>query len=81
MGSIKTLLYTTIDLLSEREAREILKFTRLLKEKKEVSSTLNKLAVDETFVLPTCRPKAFRIVKPVQGKGTPASRLLIEDRR
>lgn len=35
----------------------------------------------ETFKIPGKKPKAFRIVKPIQGKGIPASELLIKDRR
>ncbi|MDN3515101.1 MAG: hypothetical protein NG747_11965 [Candidatus Brocadia sp.] len=35
----------------------------------------------EAFKIPVKKPKAFRIVKPIQGKGIPASELLIKDRR
>lgn len=35
----------------------------------------------EAFKIPVKKPKAFRIVKPIQGKGIPASELLVKDRR
>ncbi|NUO10464.1 MAG: hypothetical protein HUU08_17715 [Candidatus Brocadia sp.] len=35
----------------------------------------------EAFKIPVKKPKAFRIVKPIPGKGIPASELLIKDRR
>lgn len=35
----------------------------------------------EAFKIPVVKAKAFRVVKPIQGKGIPASELLIKDRR
>ncbi|OOP55352.1 MAG: hypothetical protein AYP45_14955 [Candidatus Brocadia carolinensis] len=35
----------------------------------------------EAFKIPGIKTKAFRVVKPIQGKGIPASELLIKDRR
>ena len=35
----------------------------------------------EAFKIPVKKAKAFRVVKPVQGKGIPASELLIKNRR
>ena len=81
MSSVKVSLHTTIDSLSEKDAREILKFARLLKEKREVSLSLKRLDIDKAFKIPTDGVQTFRTVKPVQGRGIPASRLLLEDRR
>lgn len=35
----------------------------------------------KAFKIPVIKAKAFRVVKPIQGKGIPASELLIKDRR
>jgi len=35
----------------------------------------------EVFKIPVKKAKAFRVVKPIQGKGIPASELLVKDRR
>lgn len=35
----------------------------------------------KAFKIPVIKTKAFRVVKPIQGKGIPASELLIKDRR
>ena len=81
MGSVKEALHTTIESLSEREARQVMKIVRVLKSKKETSMTLKTLAVDTAFRMPEKRVKPFRDIRPIQGKGIPASELLVKDRR
>ncbi|MFH1434281.1 MAG: hypothetical protein ABIJ56_01070 [Pseudomonadota bacterium] len=81
MSSIKESLYKTIELLSEKEARQIMKLIRLLRKNRAGSRTLQRLAIDTAFNIPVKKPKARRIVKPIRGKGVPASTLLVENRR
>ena len=56
-----------------KEIIEDLSDMNILKGKKSESK--------EAFKIPAKRAKAFRVVKPIQGKGIPASELLIKDRR
>lgn len=81
MNSVKATLHDTIELLSEKEARQIMKFAQILRNKKGASLTLKRLSIDPAFKMPAEKTKAFRSVEPIHGKGIPASRLLIEDRR
>ncbi len=81
MSSVKASLRTTIESLSEQEARQIMEIVRALKSKKEASLTLKRLAVDSAFKISSKQSKPFRAIQPIQGKGIPASKLLIEDRR
>ena len=79
--SAKETLRKTIDLLSDEEARQILEFTQHLRKGSDGSQTLRCLAKDAAFHVPTGAPTGFRSVKPIQGKGIAASRLLVKDRR
>lgn len=81
MSSVKEALHTRIESLSEREARQVMKIVRVLKSKKETSSTLKRLAVDPAFEISPKQSKPFRAVRPLQVKGIPASELLVKDRR
>ncbi len=81
MESVKQALHSTIELLGDEEARQILEFARRLREKDAVSPTLRRLANDPTFRIPSMEKLAFRVVQPIEGKGIAASRLLVEDRR
>jgi len=81
MGSIKEALHTTIESLSEREARQVMRVIRVLKSKKDASSTLKRLAVDPAFEISPKQSKPFRAVRPIKVKGIPASELLVKDRR
>lgn len=80
MNAIKESLWRAIEALSEEEAAEVLQWIRDLQDKKARVSVLRKLAQDPTFIVPQ-NVVGFRPVTPVQGKGTPASSLLIQDRR
>ena len=81
MPTVKTSLHSTIESLSDKEARQIMRLVELLKEKKRGSLTLRQLAIDMAFKIPLEKARPFRIVQPIHGKGVPASRLLIGDRR
>lgn len=81
MSSAKESLHNTIELLNDEEARQILEFVQRIRKKSDVSLTLERLASDPTFKIPSEGVGVFRVIKPIRGKGIPASRLLMEDRR
>lgn len=81
MAAIKKSLRNTIDALSDEEARKVLTFARQFQKQNGSAKTLRRLANDPTFRVPSQRKENFRPIEPVKGKGIPASRLLVEDRR
>lgn len=82
MDSAKEMLRNTIELLNEEEVHQILEFAqRLMRERKSVSQTLQRLARDPTFHVPAEPYPVFHPIEPIQGKGIAASKLLVEDRR
>ncbi|HAZ32018.1 MAG TPA: hypothetical protein DCY61_04930 [Dehalococcoidia bacterium] len=81
MTSVKESLRSTIEVLSDEEARQILEFIQRLRTTSDVSATLRRLAIDPSFEVPSEGFGDFSIVEPIRGKGIPASRLLVEDRR
>jgi len=81
MLSVKESLRTTVDSISEEEALRVLSFIEQMRKHPVRSSTLKRLAGDPTFKVPPRKLGAFAKVDPMEGKGTPASRLLVEDRR
>ena len=81
MTSVKQSLYETIEELNEEEALQILEFIRRFQRKKRASQTLERLVDDPAFQVPSEVKKGFLPVEPVQGKGIPASQLLVEERR
>ncbi len=81
MSSVKELLRHTIELLSEEEAQQILTFVQNLQKQSNVSWTLRRLASDPAFQVPPEGLGIFPVVKPIEGKGIAASKLLVEDRR
>ena len=81
MSAIKERLHDTIEALSDKEAEEALRLILSLQRKDEVPLTLLRLAQDPTFRVPLGKVRRFRSIKPIEGSGIPASRLLIEDRR
>jgi len=80
-SSAKETLRKTVDLLSEEEARQLLQVTRRLQKRSGGSETLRRLAHDPAFRVPTAVSVGFRAVKPIQGKGIAAAKLLVQDRR
>ena len=81
MKSAKQTLHLTIETLSEEQAREVLALAQRVRRGKPASQTLKRLAHDLAFSVPQHRATPFGIVTPVQGKGSPASKLLEHDRR
>ncbi|MCL0069149.1 hypothetical protein M1O56_00655 [Dehalococcoidia bacterium] len=81
MNCVKESLRNTIEVLSDEEARQILEFIQRLRTTSDVSPTLRRLAIDPAFQVPSEGFRDFRIVEPISGKGIPASRRLVEDRR
>ncbi len=81
MNAIKESLWRAIEALSDEEAAEALRLIRDLRERHMCMSVLRRLAQDPTFTVPQDMVGGFRSIVPVQGKGAPASSLLIQDRR
>jgi len=81
MEAVKESLRNTIELLSDEEARKILEFAQRLRQKNNAALTLKRLAGIPTFRVPAEGLGVFRTVKPIRGRGIPASQLLAEDRR
>jgi hypothetical protein len=81
MSAVKDSLHSTIEQLDEEEARQLLRFIQHLRKEKGNAPALQRLAGDPAFIVPPQNRKGFGLVEPIQGKGIPASRLLVEDRR
>jgi len=80
MGATKDSLRQTIESLTEEQARQTLDFVRSLQNDKDYARLRRLLGGNPAFKLPP-RDHQFRDVKPVEVPGTPASKLLIADRR
>ena len=81
MLSAKDSLRTTVDSISDEEALRVLTFIEQMRKHPARSFTLKRLAADPTFKVPPRKLGAFAKVDPLEGKGAPASQLLLEDRR
>ena len=81
MSTIKESLQDTIARLSDEEARQVFEFAQHLRKTGTASPTIERLAGDPAFEIPSEEAGAFRVVQPIQGKGVPASELLVEERR
>lgn len=81
MSSLKQDLYATIDLLTDEEASQTLRFVAELKVRRILDKTPDSLGDDSAFRLPLSIHRAFSSIDPVRGSGADASRMLIEDRR
>lgn len=79
MSAVKESLRETIELLSEEEALQTLEFAQRLRDS-SISDSFRRLASDPTFKIPT-RGVSKRRGNPMEGKGIPASQLLVEERR
>lgn len=66
---------------SNEKAHQISAGNRRLREKSRVTKTLKALACDTAFTVPPASSRKCPAVKPLKGKGIPASRLLVMDRR
>jgi hypothetical protein len=81
MKSAKEALHQTVEMLSDEEAGQVLELAQRMRRGKPDSQTLRQLARDPAFHVPRKGASTFRVVKPVEGEGIPASRLLGQDRR
>jgi hypothetical protein len=81
MNVVKELLRHMIEQMSDTEACQLLEFAQHLQHRRDDSLTLKRLATDPVFKVPGNGARAFRIVEPIQGKGIPASKLLMDNRR
>jgi hypothetical protein len=81
MDAVKELLWQMIEQMSDAEARQLLEFAQHLQPRRADLLTWKRLATDPTFKLPGDGVMAFRIVEAIQGKGIPASKLLVDNRR
>jgi hypothetical protein len=81
MKSAKEVLHQTVETLSDEEARQVFELAQRIRRSKRDSQTLRRLAHDPAFHVPRKGVSTFRAVKPIEGKGTLASRLLGQDRR
>jgi hypothetical protein len=81
MNAVKELLRHMIEQMSDAEARQLLELAQHLQHRGEASLTLKRLATDPAFNAPGNGVRAFRTVEPIQGKGIPASKLLVDNRR
>ena len=77
MSTIKESLLSEIEQLDEEKIRRTLEFIQHLREER----TLDHLKNHPAIKAPAESPEGFRKVKPAPTKGTPASKLLIGDRR
>jgi len=80
MESLKESLHRAIELLGDEEAHELLDMVQHLRKGPVIPPSRRGLASDPIFSIPTAGA-AFRIVQPIDGRGIPASRLLVENRR
>jgi hypothetical protein len=81
MASTRDTLRSSIDLLTESEAREVAALTQTLYKRRGVSPTLARLAADPLFAVPSPVPPRFAERVAAKGSGAPASQLLVQDRR
>ena len=81
MSNALETLRETVASLSEAEAAKALEYIRRLRGGAPNRELLNLLAGDAAIHVPDEPFAPLPPVKPVQGAGTPASELLIRDRR
>jgi hypothetical protein len=81
MSSVKEALYHSIERLSDEEAHQTLAFIQHLHEQRDIASILRRLVHHPALRLPAEIQDGFRVVEPLKGKGIPASRRLVGERR
>ena len=81
MSPIKESRRQAIESLSDEEACKLLELANALRVPATASRLRQLFGGDPTFELPPEDSSGFPPVKPVRGKGIPASKLLIRDRR
>jgi len=81
MVSVKEKLYKTIENLDDELVQKILDYTELIQNGDKTEETMKRLAKDPSFEVPSKWPPEFSKFDPIPCKGTPASQILIKDRR
>jgi hypothetical protein len=81
MLSVKESLRATVDSINDEEALRVLAFIEQMRKHPVGSVTLKRMAGDPTFKVPPRKLGGFAKIDPMEGKGAPASQLLLEDRR
>ena len=81
MSAIKQTLIKQIEGMSDSDARQILRLTRKWNREKNGDRAFRELMKDPAIRMPKNLTREFKKIKPLRGKGIPASKLLIADRR
>jgi len=81
MASPRQELLDRISTLTDEEARRTIVFVDGLRGDDDTARLRRLLAGDPAFRVPASGTPRFREVKPARGKGQPASKLLVADRR
>jgi hypothetical protein len=81
LDAVKELLWQMIEQMSDAEARQLLEFAQHLQHRREASLTLKRLATDPAFKAPGMELGPSISLSLFQGKGIPASKLLVDNRR
>lgn len=87
MASVKESLHEAVGLLTEDQARQVLGLVeRMIEPPLEQDAltrrgVLDRLAGDPSFTLPAPDAGPFEDFEPIEIRGTPASQLLMADRR
>jgi len=81
MGSARETLRDAVASLSEAEASKALEYIRRFRHDDPEREVAELLAGDATIRVPKTPRTPLPAVKPIRGKGTAASELLIRDRR
>lgn len=69
MSSVKELLHSAIESLSDEESRQLLEFARRLRREIGTSLTLERLASDVAFEIPSKESWSFHTVEAIQQRG------------
>ena len=81
MSPVKESLVQAVQGLSDEEAQRALAYVESLHAKDALGRLRARLAGHPAITLPAVDRIEFRHVEPIQGKGIPASELLVRDRR
>jgi hypothetical protein len=81
MSAARESLAESLPALTEDEARQTLEFVHALRRRTELAELRRRLAGKPGYRLPSPDHAGFPPVEPARTTGTPASELLIRDRR
>ena len=81
MSPVKEMLIKKIKRMSDEEVRWMLEVAKQARAAKGMARSLRSLEKDPAIRIPKDLSGVFMDVEPIKGKGIPASKLLIRDRR